>query len=160
VLRHLGTGANAMPAHQSRRVFFSPSSSTSPSRNNMTGFSALPMADEAASEGAAQWTGVAKVLGPPWARLPVITGGFVGVQVLWSIEMAYGEQSNTQPGHCVTRKSCSFALPHLPRPLKISDGPRLHRWTPLRSHRSTPHRSAPLFSFLHRYHKLIVVQVS
>jgi hypothetical protein len=61
--------------------------------NNMTGFNALPMADEAASEGSAQWAGVAKVLGPPWARFPAVTVGFVGVQVMWSIEMAYGEQS-------------------------------------------------------------------
>ncbi|KAH9986289.1 major facilitator superfamily domain-containing protein [Russula vinacea] len=57
--------------------------------NNMTGFNALPMADEAASEGSAQWAGVAKVLGPPWARFPAVTVGFVGVQVMWSIEMAY-----------------------------------------------------------------------
>ena len=61
--------------------------------NTMTGFSALPTADEAASEGSAQWAGVAKVLGPPWARFPTITVGLVGVQVMWSIEMAYGEQS-------------------------------------------------------------------
>ncbi|KAF8465846.1 MFS general substrate transporter [Russula ochroleuca] len=57
--------------------------------DNMTGFNALPMADEAASEGSAQWAGVAKVLGPPWARFPAVTIGFVGVQVMWSIEMAY-----------------------------------------------------------------------
>jgi len=59
----------------------------------MTGLSALPTADEAASEGSAQWAGVAKVLGPAWARFPAITVGLVGVQVMWSIEMAYGEQS-------------------------------------------------------------------
>jgi hypothetical protein len=71
----------------------------------MTGFSALPTADEAASEGSAQWAGVSKVLGPPWARFPTITIGFVGVQVLWSIEMAYGEQLESDtplPGHCMT----------------------------------------------------------
>ncbi|KAH9064541.1 MFS general substrate transporter [Lactarius vividus] len=55
----------------------------------MTGFNALPMADEAGSDGTAQWAGVARVLGPPWARFPVITIGFVGMQVLWSVEMAY-----------------------------------------------------------------------
>jgi hypothetical protein len=65
--------------------------------DNMTGFNALPMADEAASEGSAQWAGVAKVLGPPWARFPAVTIGFVGVQVMWSIEMAYGEQSDPHP---------------------------------------------------------------
>ncbi|KAI0279577.1 major facilitator superfamily domain-containing protein [Russula aff. rugulosa BPL654] len=55
----------------------------------MTGFSALPTVDEAASEGSAQWAGVAKVLGPPWVRFPTITIGLLGVQVMWSIEMAY-----------------------------------------------------------------------
>ncbi len=72
----------------------------------MTGFSALPVADEAASESSAQWAGVAKVLGPPWARFPTITVGLVGVQVTWSIEMAYGEQSqqsDPRHGHCVTQ---------------------------------------------------------
>jgi solute carrier family 45 protein 1/2/4 len=58
----------------------------------MTGFGALSIADEAVPEGSAQWAGVAKVLGPPWARLPTLTIGLVGVQVMWSIEMAYGEQ--------------------------------------------------------------------
>ena len=80
----------------------------------MTGFSALPTADEAASEGSAQWAGVAKVLGPPWARFPTITVGLIGVQVMWSIEMAYGEQTrnNTLPGHCMTQGFCA-ASPYL-----------------------------------------------
>ena len=71
----------------------------------MTGFNGLPTADEAASEGFAQWAGVAKVLGPPWARFPAVTVGLVGVQVMWSIEMAYGEQSqqsDTRPRLCIT----------------------------------------------------------
>ncbi|KAI0301333.1 hypothetical protein BC826DRAFT_1090061 [Russula brevipes] len=55
----------------------------------MTGSNALPMADESAFEGSAQWAGVPKVLGPPWAHFPAVTIGFVGVQVMWSIEMAY-----------------------------------------------------------------------
>jgi len=55
----------------------------------MTGFSALQIADEAALEDSTQWTGVARVLGPSWARLPTLTVGLMGVQVMWSIEMAY-----------------------------------------------------------------------
>jgi solute carrier family 45 protein 1/2/4 len=73
----------------------------------MTGFSGLPMADEAASEDSAQWVGVAKVLGPSWARFPAVTVGLAGVQVMWSIEMAYGEQSHRkdiQPGRCITQQ--------------------------------------------------------
>jgi solute carrier family 45, member 1/2/4 len=80
----------------------------------MTGFSALPTADEAASEGSAQWAGVAKVLGPPWARFPTITVGLVGVQVLWSIEMAYGEQSGKRyPTRTLYNTGCSTASPYL-----------------------------------------------
>ena len=59
----------------------------------MTGFNALPMADEAGSEDSTQWAGVSKIIGPQWARFPVITIGFAGLQVMWSIEMAYGEQT-------------------------------------------------------------------
>jgi hypothetical protein len=84
----LGTGASASASKPHGW-----GNSTLRYNNNMTGFSALPTADEAASEGSAQWAGVAKVLGPPWARFPTITVGLVGVQVMWSIEMAYGEQS-------------------------------------------------------------------
>jgi hypothetical protein len=60
--------------------------------NAMTGLNALPIVDETAPDGSAQWTGVAKVLGPAWARFPATTIGLAGVQVTWSIEMAYGEQ--------------------------------------------------------------------
>ncbi len=59
----------------------------------MTGFNPLSTAEEAGSDGSAQWAGVAKVLGPSWARFPVITVGFAGMQVMWSIEMAYGKQT-------------------------------------------------------------------
>jgi len=57
----------------------------------MTGFSALQIADESTLEDSTQWAGVSKVLGPSWARLPTLTIGLMGVQVMWSIEMAYGE---------------------------------------------------------------------
>ena len=73
----------------------------------MTGFGALSIDDESALEGSAQWAGVAKVLGPPWARLPAVTIGFLGAQVMWSVEMAYGEQpqqSNAQFRRRLTRK--------------------------------------------------------
>lgn len=117
----------------------------------MTGFSALPTADEAASEGSSQWAGVAKILGPPWVRFPTITVGLVGVQVLWSIEMAYGEQSSVPCSDIVLTQDafCSFAIPHLPRPLEISNVPRIHRWTPFRAHRSTSHRYASTSHLLH-----------
>lgn len=89
----------------------------------MTGFSALPTADEALSEGSAQWAGVAKILGPPWARFPAITLGLVGVQVLWSIEMAYGEQSGKRylPGHCITLTYDVAQLRHTSSPSASQD---------------------------------------
>jgi len=54
----------------------------------MTGFAALPVAEQRSD---AQWTGISKIIGPQWARLPVLTIGFLGVSVLWSVEISYGE---------------------------------------------------------------------
>jgi len=54
----------------------------------MTGFSALPFAEN--SHGS-RWVGKARILGPPLTRLPTLTIGLLGVQVLWSVEMSYGE---------------------------------------------------------------------
>lgn len=54
----------------------------------MTGFNGLPVA--AAEESGVQWMGVSKILGPSWAQLPVLTVGLLGVQMMWSVEMAYG----------------------------------------------------------------------
>ncbi|KDQ54090.1 hypothetical protein JAAARDRAFT_136172 [Jaapia argillacea MUCL 33604] len=55
----------------------------------MTGFSALAVAEEGEREDGSQLTGVSKILGPRWLQIPNLTIGFLGVQVLWSIEMAY-----------------------------------------------------------------------
>lgn len=38
-----------------------------------------------------RWVGVSGVRGPKWARLPLITLGMLGIQILWSVEMGYGE---------------------------------------------------------------------
>ncbi|THH15535.1 hypothetical protein EW146_g4950 [Bondarzewia mesenterica] len=55
----------------------------------MTGFAALPSADETGMTETAQWAGIAKILGPRWAQLPALTVGLVGVQLMWSVEMSY-----------------------------------------------------------------------
>ncbi|BEJ17284.1 hypothetical protein CspHIS471_0606850 [Cutaneotrichosporon sp. HIS471] len=64
----------------------------------MTGGSFLPLpADEYdinsydAELGAhsVQWVGTPGVKGPAWARLPLLTVGVLGTQVVWSIEMGY-----------------------------------------------------------------------
>lgn len=54
----------------------------------MTGFSALPFAEDSLND-ESRWIGRARILGPPLARLPSLTIGFLGVQVLWSVEMSY-----------------------------------------------------------------------
>ncbi|OCH90826.1 MFS general substrate transporter [Obba rivulosa] len=56
----------------------------------MTGFSALPLAEDGGEHDSTHLAGVAKIIGPKWSRLPAITIGLLGVQVLWSIEMSYG----------------------------------------------------------------------
>jgi solute carrier family 45 protein 1/2/4 len=55
----------------------------------MTGFSALPLAEEGQDDNA-QWVGVSRIMGPRWAHLPTLTIGLLGCQVLWSVEMSYG----------------------------------------------------------------------
>lgn len=55
----------------------------------MTGFSALPLAEEGREDNA-QWAGVSRIMGPRWAHLPTLTVGLLGCQVLWSVEMSYG----------------------------------------------------------------------
>ncbi|EIN14438.1 hypothetical protein PUNSTDRAFT_117932 [Punctularia strigosozonata HHB-11173 SS5] len=52
------------------------------------GFTALPSAEDGVHDGS-KWRGVARILGPAWARLPALTVGLLGVQTAWSIEMAY-----------------------------------------------------------------------
>lgn len=54
----------------------------------MTGFSALSFAEDSLND-ESRWTGRAKILGPPLTRLPTLTVGLLGVQVLWSVEMSY-----------------------------------------------------------------------
>lgn len=57
----------------------------------MTGFSAVPIADESEDDHNRRWAGVAHVAGPVWTQLPTLTIGLFGVQMLWSVEMSYGD---------------------------------------------------------------------
>ncbi|KAJ6562313.1 major facilitator superfamily domain-containing protein [Mycena capillaripes] len=41
------------------------------------------------SDSSQRWTGHARVLGPSWTHLPVLTIGLLGVQIFWSVEMSY-----------------------------------------------------------------------
>ena len=56
----------------------------------MTGASGLPVGEDV-DDGEKEWSGVPRIVTPRWARLPALTIGLLGVQVLWSVEMSYGE---------------------------------------------------------------------
>ena len=56
----------------------------------MTGFAALPVAEEGGQDEGVQLVGISKILGPGWLQLPALTIGLLGVQMLWSVEMSYG----------------------------------------------------------------------
>lgn len=57
----------------------------------MTGLALLPTAPEEGPEHHHQnFKGVPRILAPKWARLPTLTVGMLGVQILWSVEMSYG----------------------------------------------------------------------
>lgn len=58
----------------------------------MTGASGLPIGENA-DDGEKEWAGVPRIMTPKWARLPALTIGLLGVQVLWSVEMSYGEST-------------------------------------------------------------------
>lgn len=60
--------------------------------SDMTGFSAVLAADDVDDDHDRRWSGVARVVGPPWTRLPSLTVGLFGVQMLWSVEMSYGQR--------------------------------------------------------------------
>ena len=77
----------------------------------MTGFSGLPVAEDT-DDGATQWAGTARILGPKWFQLPALTVGLLGVQVLWSVEMSQSEFSFFS---FVTFCSISAASPYLIR---------------------------------------------
>jgi solute carrier family 45 protein 1/2/4 len=34
--------------------------------------------------------GTVHIRGPRWARLPLLTMGVLGLQIVWTVEMAYG----------------------------------------------------------------------
>ncbi|KZV67350.1 MFS general substrate transporter [Peniophora sp. CONT] len=54
----------------------------------MTGGFDVPLVDEVGDSGA-RWAGTAHILGPHWARQPLLSLGLIGVQLLWSVEMSY-----------------------------------------------------------------------
>ena len=59
----------------------------------MTGFSVTAFTESNGGHdtGEMQFTGVARILGPRWTQLPILTIGLCGVQILWSVEFSYGE---------------------------------------------------------------------
>ena len=75
----------------------------------MTGFSAVPVADESEDDGC-RWAGVPRVVGPAWSQFPSLTVGLFGVQMLWSVEMSYGQ---VLPTHLKIATNVAAASPYL-----------------------------------------------
>lgn len=75
----------------------------------MTGFSAV-FPDDAEDDRDRRWAGVARVVGPAWTRLPSLTVGLFGVQMLWSVEMSYGKGPPIRPE---TTTNAMTASPYL-----------------------------------------------
>lgn len=58
----------------------------------MTGFSVhIPESSHDLDEDSTRYAGTAGVRGPRWARLPLLSLGTLGMQILWSVEMGYGQ---------------------------------------------------------------------
>ncbi|QRW25642.1 Uracil catabolism protein 4 [Rhizoctonia solani] len=55
----------------------------------MTGSFGLPTGNSNGEPKGSVWTGRARVRGPLWAQLPLLTIGMLGLQIVWSVEMAY-----------------------------------------------------------------------
>ena len=70
----------------------------------MTGFSALPLAEDGGEHDDSHLAGEAKILGPKWLQLPALTVGLLGVQVLWSVEMSYGTWCTPIPPHVLNQE--------------------------------------------------------
>jgi solute carrier family 45 protein 1/2/4 len=89
----------------------------------MTGFAtSIAELDQAQHVDGARWAGSAGVRGPKWAKLPLLTVGGLGMQVLWSVEMGYGELFITTFHHRGTYSHVvyvSLPVPHISRPLEI-----------------------------------------
>lgn len=112
----------------------------------MTGSSSLPLAQEDGHNDQHQkFRGVSKIIGPPWAHLPTITIGLLGVQIFWSVEMSYGERIHLgrSPLHSNTS---SVTISVVIGPLKIEHGGRFRRWSTVRANHATINRSVDLDS--------------
>lgn len=61
----------------------------------MTGFSVhISESSHDFNDDSIRYSGTAGVRGPRWARLPLLSLGTLGMQVLWSVEMGYGQFSS------------------------------------------------------------------
>jgi solute carrier family 45 protein 1/2/4 len=56
----------------------------------MASFSQLPMSEDEDLGSSLRGMGVSKVLGPAALKLPLLTIGMLGLQIIWSVEMSYG----------------------------------------------------------------------
>lgn len=54
----------------------------------MTGFTGLAVNDHDENK---KLVGEVRVKGPRWAKMPLLTVSMLGIQIVWSMEMAWGE---------------------------------------------------------------------
>lgn len=116
----------------------------------MTAFASLPHVEHGPGASDVQWIGISKITGPQWARLPILTIGLLGVQVLWSVEMSYGEFQNDRYNSRYGRMSIkwrvsleSITVPSVAGSIQILDVPRIPRGATLRIDSPTTHRQVP-----------------
>lgn len=111
----------------------------------MTGFSALPGASAPSFN--ASWSGVGRVKGPRWAQMPLLTIGMLGLQIVWSVEMGYGERCFCcalceREGIRADRCRCilnSAAVLTVARSLKVSHVYCIRGWAPERPDNAAAH---------------------
>jgi hypothetical protein len=57
----------------------------------MNGFTAVPVSVDSEAANHTKWLGISIVSGPRWLKMPILTTGMLGLQIIWSVEMSYGE---------------------------------------------------------------------
>lgn len=107
----------------------------------MTVFTALPVVGDAEAGMSTVWSAVPYVSGPKWLEMPILTVGMLGLQIVWSVEMSYGEDSHTDLGkmHGLYTWS-SFPVSTVLGTIQVSHVYRLYCWPPLWFDCSASHR--------------------
>ncbi|ELU42313.1 urg3 [Rhizoctonia solani AG-1 IA] len=111
----------------------------------MTGSFGLPTGNSNGEPKGSVWTGRARVRGPLWAQLPLLTIGMLGLQIVWSVEMAYGVwHSSFDNDQVPDLLSCSVAVLAVSWAEEIPYGTGIRCWSPIRTHHATSYCTSSL----------------